>query len=242
MSRAFSVRHGRPGSGIVFTCEHASCAVPEGYEGLGVSASRLRDHIAWDIGAADLTKALADAFAAPAVRSSVSRLVVDCNRDLDDHDLIVEESDGVKVPGNVGLTAEERQRRVQEYYDPYHAAVDDVLAEHPEAVLLSVHSFTPTLGGQERLFDAGVLFDDHHDEAERFGKALQRAGFEVRYNQPYSGFDGLIFSARAHGLRHDRRYLELEINNGLLRTTTGVREVSTRVCSALGRLLRSDGR
>jgi predicted N-formylglutamate amidohydrolase len=242
MSSAFSVRRGRRHSGIVFTCEHASCAVPEEYQELGLAPASLRDHIGWDIGAARLTETLADAFSAPAVLSSVSRLVVDCNRDLSDHDLIVDESDGVKVPGNVGLSAEERQRRVHDYYQPYHTTVDDVLAEHPEAVLLSIHSFTPILGADERRFDAGVLFDDHQDDAEDFGKALDQAGLAVRYNEPYSGFDGLIFSARAHGLRHDRRYLELEVNNRLLRTAAGVRDVSTRVSSALQHLLRIGGR
>ena len=62
-----------------------------------------------------------------------------------------------------------------------------------------------------------MLFDDFDDLAQRLGRGVAAAGFAVRMNEPYSGLDGLIFSARSHGRRHGRRYLELEINNRLLR-------------------------
>jgi predicted N-formylglutamate amidohydrolase len=56
-------------------------------------------------------------------------------------------------------------------------------------------------------------------------------------NEPYSGLDGLIFSARAHGQRHGLRYVELEINNRLLRSDAEARAVAGRLADAVGALL-----
>jgi predicted N-formylglutamate amidohydrolase len=204
---------------LVLTCEHASCAVPVEYDDLGLDDEQLRAHVGWDVGA------------------GVSRLLIDCNRDLADHDLIVSESHGVPVPGNQYIDAVERERRIREFYEPYHDAIDHLLATRQDALLLSVHSFTPVLNGHERRFDAGVLFDSFVAEAEQFGAGLASAGLRVRYNQPYSGLDGLIFSARTHGMRHGLRYLELEVNNRLLRDAAGIDAIAAVVAHALRPLL-----
>jgi predicted N-formylglutamate amidohydrolase len=222
---------------LVLTCEHASCAVPVEYDDLGLDAKDLREHIGWDIGARALTEVLAQRLGGPAVQSSVSRLVIDCNRALDDHDLIIGESHGVRVPGNQRVDAVERERRIREFYQPYHAAIDEVLARQPESFLLSVHCFTPRLDGRVRRFDVGVLFDSFANEAERLGGSLAHDGLQVRYNQPYSGLDGLIFSARTHGMRYGLRYLEIEINNRLLRDAAGIEAIGAAVARAVGPLL-----
>ncbi|MBI3785520.1 MAG: N-formylglutamate amidohydrolase [Deltaproteobacteria bacterium] len=225
-----------PASGrrpLVLSCEHASCAVPPEYGDLGLPATELREHIGWDIGAADLTIDLARRLDAPAVLSGVSRLLVDCNRDLGDHDLIAAESHGVSVPGNRHVDETERHRRIGEFYEPFHVAVDEVMRQHPRSFLLSVHSFTPSLNGAQRRFDVGVLFDEFAADARRVGDALARNGLAVRYNEPYSGLDGLIYSARTHGQRHAARYLEIEINNRLLRDAPGVQRIAAAVHSAL---------
>jgi predicted N-formylglutamate amidohydrolase len=140
----------------VFTCEHASPVVPEHYAGLGLAPPDLVDHVAWDIGAAALARKLAAAFDAPLVESGCSRLVVDCNRDLHDHDLIVAETHGVIVPGNADLDAVERAHRVDRYHRPYHDAVDEVLGGRAApTILVSVHSFTPALRGERRTLEVG---------------------------------------------------------------------------------------
>jgi predicted N-formylglutamate amidohydrolase len=198
---------------------------------------QLREHIGWDIGARTVTEALAQRFDAPAVLAGVSRLVIDCNRDLADHDLIVAESHGVTIPGNAGIDAAERERRIRDFYEPYHAAIDAVLSQRPSAFLLSVHSFTPEINGRERRFDVGVLFDTFGAEAEQVGEALSRNGLRVRYNEPYSGLDGLIFSARTHGMRHEIRYLELELNNRLLREPAQAAAIGAAVGRALSHCL-----
>jgi predicted N-formylglutamate amidohydrolase len=71
--------------------------------------------------------------------------------------------------------------------------------------------------GQDRPFDIGILFDRYEELAKEVRQHLQdEGGYRVRDNEPYSGYDGLIFSARHHGDRHRLVYLELEMNNRLL--------------------------
>lgn len=227
----------RPGAGLVLTCEHASPAVPPEYANLGLTPALLRDHIGWDIGAATVTEELSRQLGAPAVLSAASRLLVDCNRDLIDADLIPHESHGIVIPGNASIEDGERRDRLRRFYDPYHAAVDATVRAHPDALLLSVHTFTPALNGRQRPFDVGVLFDDFGDLASALAADIASAGLAVRMNEPYSGLDGLIFSARCHGRRHGRRYLELEINNGLLRHDDEACAVARRLVAAVGGLV-----
>jgi predicted N-formylglutamate amidohydrolase len=221
---------------LVLTCEHASAAVPDEYAGLGLAPDQLTDHIGWDIGAAALTAELGRRLGAPAVLSGVSRLLVDCNRDLGDADLIPHVSHGVEIPGNASVDAAQRVERLRRFYEPYHAAIDAQLVLHGDAVLLSVHSFTPELNGCARPFDVGVLFDDFHALAGAVARQIAADGFTVRMNEPYSGLDGLIFSARSHGRRHGIRYLELEVNNRLLRTDADVRAVAARLLGGVDSL------
>jgi predicted N-formylglutamate amidohydrolase len=205
-------------SPIVLTCEHASYAVPGEYGNLGVSEEEVRRHIGWDIGARWVVEALSLTLNAPAVCSSYSRLLIDCNRDLSDHDLIVAKSDGTTIWGNREISDSERERRIATFYQPYHKAIDRLLAERAgrETMLLSIHSFTPVLGKKERPFEFGVLFDQYEDLAQEVGQRLHHREYRVRYNEPYSGLEGLIFSARSHGTRHGLVYLELEINNRVI--------------------------
>lgn len=221
---------------VVLTCEHAAYTLPERYGTLGLAADDLRRHIGWDIGAWAVVRALLQRVDSVAVSSAYSRLLIDCNRAPSDHDLIIPESDGTSVSGNRGLTDAERQRRIREFYAPYHAAVDRIARDRADAsrLLLSMHSFTPTLDGKDRPFDVGVLFDDHEDIACEFGQRLAHTGYRVRDNEPYSGYAGLIFSARRHGRRHGLPYLEIEMNNALLLTPAGVADMGRRLGRVLG--------
>ena len=235
---AVTVLNPTGGFPVVLTCEHAAYSLPDRYGTLGLAADDLRRHIGWDIGAWAVVRALLQHVDSAAVSSAYSRLLIDCNRAPSDHDLILPESDGTPVPGNRRLTDAERQRRVREFYDPYHAAVDRIVRDRADAsrLLLSVHSFTPTLDGKDRPFDVGVLFDGHEDLAHEFGQRLAHTGYRVRDNEPYSGYAGLIFSARRHGRQHGLPYLEIEMNNALLLTPAGVADMGRRLGRVLGAL------
>src|SRR3546814_11286130 len=63
--------HGR--SPVVLICEHASNHIPAEYDGLGRDAETLHDHIAWDIGAAAVTRALSRKLDAVAFLGTLDR-------------------------------------------------------------------------------------------------------------------------------------------------------------------------
>ena len=222
---------------LVLSCEHASCRVPPQLASLGLDSEQLALHIGWDIGAAQVTESLARWHGAGAVLSNISRLVIDCNRSLDDWDLVAPASDGIVIPRNQGLTAEERDQRVGQYYDPYHAALEATLVADSPTLLLSVHSFTPAMRGADRPFDIGILFDAFEDLAMHFGQAIAARGMSVRYNEPYSAFDGLIHSAKSQGEKADVAYLEIEVNNALLRKPDSILHVSEVISLALFSIL-----
>ncbi len=144
-------------------------------------------------------------------------------------------SDGTNIQGNRELSEQEQEKRIHDFYQPYHEAIDQLLSERlgKETVLLSVHSFTPVLGKRERPFDLGVLFDQYEELAQEVGQRLHHQEYRVRYNEPYSGMDGLIFSARSHGERHGLVYLELEINNSLIAQPAQARRVGERIAHSL---------
>ena len=90
-------------SPVVLPCEHASNFIPSEYAGLGVSSDELQQHIAWDIGAAGVTRKLSRLIDAPALRGMYSRLLIDLNRPLTSPTSIVTRSESTDIAGNVSL-------------------------------------------------------------------------------------------------------------------------------------------
>ncbi len=208
---------------ILLIADHASNAVPPGIE-LGIDAALLETHIAVDIGSAALTEALAAALAAPAIIATVSRLVIDPNRDPQVSGLIPTASDGHFIPGNLALSAVERELRVAAIHAPYHAAIAAEIARQPPLLMVSIHSFTrvlETAPDLTRPWPVGVLYNED-DRAARFGiAALAARGFDVGDNQPYSGRD-LNYTMNRHAEAAGTPYLGIEIRNDGLRDAAGV--------------------
>jgi predicted N-formylglutamate amidohydrolase len=150
-------------SGVVVICDHASNALPADYSDLGLSSASLQRHIAYDIGAAWLTRRLAARLGAPAVLSTFSRLLIDPNRGADDPTLVMRLSDGAIVPGNAQVDGAEINRRLVRYWRPYRNAVAEVVdamcAIGSAPVVVSIHSFTPSWRGAMRSWKVGVLWD-----------------------------------------------------------------------------------
>src|ERR1700743_1514276 len=119
-----------PGAGtLLFLCDHAGNALPPAYGTLGLAPELFGTHIAYDIGAAEVTRALASAFGAPAVLGVFSRLLIDLNRGSDDPTLVMKLSDGSIIPGNRGISPEEVARRTALFHAPYHQAIADAIAK-----------------------------------------------------------------------------------------------------------------
>ncbi|MGV1015325.1 MAG: N-formylglutamate amidohydrolase, partial [Methyloceanibacter sp.] len=113
--------------GLLILCDHAENALPETYGTLGLRPEDLNRHIAYDLGAAGVAERLAYALGAPALLTCFSRLLIDPNRGLDDPTLVMQISDGLIVPGNVGLDGDEIAGRIERYYEPYHRAIDQAI-------------------------------------------------------------------------------------------------------------------
>ena len=152
---------GRLDAGVLLICDHASNVIPPGYGGLGLRREALDRHIAYDIGAADLTRALAACLKAPAVLSTYSRLLIDPNRGADDPTLVMRVSDGAIVPGNAHIDSAEIADRRERFWAPYRrtieAAIEAMLATGEPPALVSIHSFTPVWRGAARRWKVGVL-------------------------------------------------------------------------------------
>ena len=228
---------GDPASGpFLFTCEHATRRLPE-WQAEPADQPLIDDHWGWDVGAADLTRALARACGSGALLSRFSRLVCDPNRAPDEPSFVVREIGGRALSWNRAVDDAERARRRARYFDPYHEAIDRALAARvaagPPVHLCSIHSFTPVYDGRARPMEVGVLFDAHETHARRVSGALAREGFAVAENEPYSGYAGLIYAARRHGRAHGVVYLELEVRNDLIATPELARIVARRIARAL---------
>lgn len=219
LPRPFQLVGARSLAPVVLTCEHASNRIPGGVAG-GADVRRLvRGHRARDLGAWRLAAAVARRLGATAVGGRWSRLWIDLNRRADDPEIACPAVDGVVLPWNAGLSPRALERRVAEYHAPYHGAIDAQIVRRlvrgVRPVVVAVHSFTPVYDGTARRFDVGVLYEHHRGPAQRLARRLRDGGFKVRYNEPYSGLAGMMYSADRHGSHHDLVCLEIEMNDAL---------------------------
>jgi predicted N-formylglutamate amidohydrolase len=228
-------------SRFVLSCEHAGRAVPASLGDLGVKPTEMGGHIAYDIGAEGLSRRLSSLLDAPLVLQRYSRLVVDCNRPFAARDCFPEVSDGTLVPGNAGLTKDDRLRRFHEIHQPFHDAMAQVLDRRAAAgsrtILVAVHSFTPRLvGGPLRPWQLGVLWNRDRSFAERFLSAfqMQNPGIPSAHNQPYVVDDLADYTIPVHGEARGLPHILLEIRNDLIADEGGQARWANLVAEALG--------
>ncbi len=182
---------GRLDAGVLFLCDHASNVLPAAYGTLGLGADALGRHIAYDIGAAGVTRQLAALFEAPALLTRFSRLLIDANRGADDPTLVMLLSDGKIIPGNAHVTADEIARRRDAFWRPYRAAIgatiEAMIARGPVPAIVSIHSFTPVWRTTPRPWEVGILWDRDPRFAAPLIAALAADGLMVGDNEPYDG-------------------------------------------------------
>jgi predicted N-formylglutamate amidohydrolase len=228
-------------AGALVVCDHASNALPPEYGDLGLPTGARERHIAYDIGAAEVTRRLAAKLRAPAVLSTFSRLLIDPNRGADDPTLVMRYSDGAVVPGNARVNAAEIARRLALYWKPYRDKVtqttEAMIAAGQSPAFVSVHSFTPVWRGVARPWQVGVLWDVDSRLARPLLDALAAEpdlGPEaVGDNEPYDGAlkgDTIDMTATARGLTN----ILIEIRQDLIADSSGAEAWADR----LARLLR----
>ena len=238
-TETYTVLSGRADAGLVVLCDHADNAFPPGYGTLGLDPAQLKRHIAYDIGAAEITRQLSRALGVPAVMTHYSRLLIDPNRGEDDPTLIMRLSDGAIVPGNRVLTAEEREKRIKQFYRPYHDAIDRVLdacvATGTAPAILSIHSFTESWKGFSRPWHAAILWDQDPRLAVPLLEALYAENdLIVGDNEPYTGrLKG--DTMWKHGSQRGLPHTIIEVRQDLIRDIAG----QTAWAERLARLMAS---
>jgi predicted N-formylglutamate amidohydrolase len=211
---------------VLLLCDHASCVVPRRLGTLGLAETDLHRHIGWDIGAADVTELLARRLDAPAVLSGFSRLVIDCNRWPDHPSAIPEASDGIPVPGNMGLMERQRRERVAACFTPYHEAVKAHLAAFARRgvtpALLMIHSFTPEMNGAKRPWHIGILWDkDPRIPVPLMRNLAADPKIVVGDNEPYSAREPAGYSIHVHAMAAGLPHALVEIRQDLIETADG---------------------
>jgi predicted N-formylglutamate amidohydrolase len=228
---------------VLLLCEHAANGLPF-RAGIGAAArGALRTHWGWDIGAWPLALDLAARLGTTAIGGRWSRLLVDLNRRVDDPTLVRRRAGSVVLPWNDGIDAGEIERRALAYHAPYHGEVDRLIVRRllrgVRPLLLAVHTFTPRLGRSTRRFEIGILYAHDRELARRLGRALGDTGLRVRFNQPYSGRRGMMYSAERHASHHHLPCLEVEVNQRLFRRPGAVPRLGESIASGVASLVGS---
>ncbi|MCA0044351.1 N-formylglutamate amidohydrolase [Celeribacter litoreus] len=220
----------RPGRWLI-TCDHATNRVPpEIGPDLGIAPEDMNRHIAYDVGALGVSRALSRHLDSPMIHTDFSRLVIDPNRGEQDPTLVMKLYDGTIIPANRHADDAEAERRLDLFHRPYHQAYEALCARRDDTVICSVHSFTPQLRGRPRrpwqigilsaydkrltapLIDALKLSDTLQHEAEKLGERLC-----IGDNEPYDGhLPGDAIDT--HALRHGRLNVLIELRSDLIET------------------------
>ncbi len=219
--------------------DHAGRVIPLALAELGLEPAALDHHISWDIGVAGLGESLAKKLDACFISQTYSRLVIDCNRRLDDDSSIPVRSDGIDIPGNVWVSPADRLARNVAIHRPYHSAIAAELEQRAvrgqPTLLISLHSFTPVFQGFQRPWRFGVLHrNDSPLSSRMLGLLRDEMGDAVGDNQPYK-LDEKDYTVPRHADRRGLDYLELEVRQDLVSDELGQHEIA----SVIARVLRT---
>ena len=209
---------GRKGPWLI-ACDHASNHVPNEIDNdsLGLTKDDMHRHIAYDLGAKGLSQSLGNLLDAPVLCSNFSRLVIDPNRGEDDPTLLMKLYDGTIIPGNHKSDTAELNKRIRNYYRPYHQAYSKLAAK--SRAILAVHSFTPQLRGHPpRPWEVGVLFGQDRRLADAVIARLRlKENLVIGVNEPYAGhLPG--DSIDQHAQSNNKLNVLIEVRNDLIKT------------------------
>ena len=219
--------------GILLVSDHASNRVPDDID-LGIDPALLNQHIAVDLGVAEVGALIAQRPGIAAFHAGVSRLVCDCNREEHAPAVIPIASDGHAIPGNA-LDHAAHQARLARFFHPYHAALAELLDANPPALILSLHSFTPQLATSDepRPWQVGVLYNQDDRAARLSVPLLEGEGLVVGDQEPYSG-QLLNATMNRHAEADGRPYLGIEVRQDQIATPAQQAEWAerlTRICN-----------
>ncbi|MBT2133915.1 N-formylglutamate amidohydrolase [Croceibacterium sp. LX-88] len=207
--------------GILVVSDHASNRVPEDID-LGIDRALLDQHVAIDIGVAQVAERLAETPGIGAFLGNVSRLVCDFNREEEASAVIPHASDGHDIPGNLFDIAG-REERLARFHRPYHSALAELIRQAPPSLIVSLHSFTPQLTTrpeERRPWQVGVLYNEHDWASRLTIPLLEAEGLVVGDQQPYSG-KLLNATMNIHAEANGVPYVGIEVRQDQIADTVG---------------------
>jgi predicted N-formylglutamate amidohydrolase len=236
-------------SPFLLTSDHYGRLIPATLGDLGLPASEMTRHIAWDVGIAGVADALSTHLNAHLIAQRYSRLVIDCNRPPDVPSSIPRISEATVIPGNEAITREAAQTRRQAIFDPYHRRIAEVidtrLRHSIPTILVSLHSFTPVYAGIARPWHIGTLY---HRDTRLPPLLLKQLRAEpdlvVGDNEPYAVSDETDYTIPVHGEARGLMNTGIEIRQDLLADPAGQIEWADRLARIFGEIettLRAQG-
>ena len=212
---------------IVFICDHASNYIPQKYRKLGMSHRDLESHIAFDIGAKNLTINLAKKLKQSYFLSNFSRLLIDPNRKEIDRELITVRSFGIEIPKNLNISGKEREHRINFFYNYYHKNLENFVKKkinkYKKVFLVSIHSFTKNSKNFNRGIEVGLLWNKSMDLLLPIQKSLKDNKIHFGRNYPYSGFHFNYTIDRLFNI-FDLKNITVEIRNDLICDQKGIKK------------------
>jgi predicted N-formylglutamate amidohydrolase len=223
---------------VLLVCDHASRAFPRAMNQLGLADWVLDKHVACDIGAASVTRHMADLLDAPAVLAGYSRLIVDLNRQLHGASAFIKVSDGIAIPGNLEISEEEKAEREASFFKPYHDAVTRQLARFDEKgvtpAFLAVHTCTPVFNRVVRQMHIGIMWDqDGRIPVPLIRNLDAMEGVCVGDNEPYSGRHPHDFTIDHHAERNGLPCAGIEVRQDLVSDEAGAAKWAGVLAEAL---------
>jgi predicted N-formylglutamate amidohydrolase len=236
-------------SPFLLTSDHYGRIIPGRLGDLGLPASELVRHIAWDIGIAGVAGALSNHLGAHLIAQRYSRLVIDCNRPPGAASSIPRISEATIIPGNDGITREAAEMRRREVFDPYHRRIDEAIdarqRDRLPTVLISLHSFTPFYAGVARPWHIGTLYQRDTRLPPLLLKLLRaESDLVVGDNEPYAVSDETDYTIPVHGEKRGLMNTGIEIRQDLIAEPAGQREWAERLARIFGEIetaLRAQG-
>jgi predicted N-formylglutamate amidohydrolase len=228
-------------SPFLLTCDHYGRLLPQTLGDLGLPASELERHIAWDIGIAGVAEALSTHLDAHLIAQRYSRLAIDCNRPPDAPSSIPWISEATTIPGNEALARDAAETRRRAIFDPYHNRIAEVIdrrgREAIPTVLVALHSFTPVYAGISRPWHIGTLYQRDTRLPPLLLKLLRaESDLVVGDNEPYAVSDETDYTIPVHGEARGLMNTGIEIRQDLIADPAGQRQWADRLARIFGEI------
>lgn len=204
---------------IIITSEHYTNYVPQEYMHLFKgNEDILTKHHAYDIGSNYLAQGIANITELKLFHTTVSRLLIDCNRNTHHPKLFSRFTKGLDMAT--------KHKLIEEYYLSYRNIVENhivnLINDNFQVLHLSIHTFTPKLHNILRQSDIGLLYDPRCHGEKEVARVLknfilsENHKYILRLNYPYKGqADGFTTTLRKKHTQSDYLGIEIECNQSL---------------------------